>query len=189
MAGNKQGQWKVPQKEGTLITVQLDLVFPIRDSSNWWGSLYLYLSRMIYLKEPFIFYMEKHEEAFKNWLTVSKWTVLEHLCDVLQAAYALQEQMCKESTSMLACTLPAYHCLISALEEVKDDATYSYLAPMIDKFINKLQSEYNDVRFHKINIFAILLHPSLCMHWFKENWPSAHIDYVKTFAIEEVYIL
>ncbi|KIJ38212.1 hypothetical protein M422DRAFT_50104 [Sphaerobolus stellatus SS14] len=136
-ARNKKGKWKACLKDGSVVT----------------GAVGSHLSHSnIYLKEPFILYMSKHEDAFKNHLTASDWTVLEHLCEVLETAYVLQEQMCKESTPMLACTLPAYECLISALETTRDSTTYSYLAPMIDEFISKLQFEYNEIWFHKTGL-------------------------------------
>ncbi|GJJ11607.1 hypothetical protein Clacol_005842 [Clathrus columnatus] len=61
--------------------------------------------------EEFLSIIELGNKKERNRLTNSEWTVLEHICNLLEAPYILQEQMSREHMLMLANSLPAYESL------------------------------------------------------------------------------
>ncbi|KIJ38197.1 hypothetical protein M422DRAFT_50101 [Sphaerobolus stellatus SS14] len=135
-AGNKKGKWTTKSSNGQEEVVQLALVVLFRDSSNHWGSSYLSFRRFGYLRQ-------------------AEWTVLEHISDVLELPFILQEQMSIQCTPMLVASMPAYESVISALESARSKPLYGYLRHMLDVGIKDMRSNYNGHHFSKLLILGI----------------------------------
>ncbi|KIJ33110.1 hypothetical protein M422DRAFT_52566 [Sphaerobolus stellatus SS14] len=103
-----------------------------------------------------------------------------------QGPYALQEQMCKERTPMLAGTLNAYEKVIAAFEKARNSTTYGYLRHMLDIGITTMRSNYNGHLFSRLLILAIFVHPSLRMKWFRQKWDLENITYARRIVLDEL---
>ncbi|KIJ45777.1 hypothetical protein M422DRAFT_46410 [Sphaerobolus stellatus SS14] len=160
-AGNKKGKRTAKSSNGQEEVVQLALV-------------------------PLTYYMSKRPEVFKDRLSEAEWTVLEHISDVLELPFILQEQMSIQLAPMLVASLPAYESVISALESARSKPLYGYLRQMLDVGIKDMQSNYNGHHFSKLLILGIVVHPSLRMRWFERKWEYEQIEYAKDVIIEEL---
>ncbi|KIJ30377.1 hypothetical protein M422DRAFT_71012 [Sphaerobolus stellatus SS14] len=184
--GNQKKRWTQVDDNGVEQPVILNVVIPYRDSSNRWGSGYLSNTRFTYLRQPLTYYMEKRPEVFKNRLTKYEWTVLEDIRDILEGPFILQEQMCIERTPMLAGSLAAYESVITALQRSHDKPKYFYLQEMLSAGIEGMQANYDDRRYSRLLILAILVHPALRLKWFASRWTPEQLVYVKRVALEEL---
>lgn len=185
--GNGTEKWKA-KTNGQESVVQLPKVIPIRDMPTRWGSTYLSITRMRLLRQPLEVYIARRPDIFKHTkLTESEWTVLEHIGDILERPYILQEMMSRESTPMLACSLPAYESVLASLKEAANQQKYSYMKHAIQAGIDNMQKNYNERVFSKLFILAIAIHPSMRMRWFERKWSKSGVTFAREVIFEELY--
>ncbi|KAF7372144.1 Dimer-Tnp-hAT domain-containing protein [Mycena venus] len=175
--GNATKHW--PVEGGVLRTVQL-----LRDCETRWSSTYNMSDRVIELYPAVQCFLRHPQQLSLAHLlfTEDQFQVLNDIQLVLSAPHLAQELLSAEKTPTLSMALPAFELLLKSWLQMQQ--TLPELAHYIGVGIAKIQEYVNKGRKSRVYALAMIINPTMKMHWIEENWPVSDALNAEEWMIE-----